>query len=88
MPRAVIVAGNRTPFVKAFSSLLELDAIDLGVEAVTGLLQRTELSRDAIDAIVAKPRGARRIESRGILGGQTSVSRLLTGTTRGWMVRQ
>ena len=52
MPRAVIVAGNRTPFVKAFTSLLALDAIDLGVEAVTGLLQRTELARDEIDAVI------------------------------------
>ena len=36
--RAVIVAGNRTPFVKAFSEYLSLDTIALGVEAVGGLL--------------------------------------------------
>ena len=50
--RAVIVAGNRTPFVKAFSEYLDLDTIALGVEAVSGLLKRTELDPDVIDGVI------------------------------------
>jgi acetyl-CoA acyltransferase len=50
--RAVVVAGNRTPFVRAFGSLMKLDAIDLGVASVLGLLQRTGLKQSEIDRIV------------------------------------
>ena len=50
--RAVIVAGNRTPFVRAFGHYLKLDAVDLGVEAVSGLLRRTELARGEVNAVV------------------------------------
>lgn len=50
--RAVIVAGCRTPFVKAFGDFMKMDTIDLGDAAVTGLLKRTELPRNEIDSIV------------------------------------
>lgn len=50
--RAVVVAGNRTPFVRAFKEYTRLDTIALGVEAVNGLLARTGLSRSAVEAIV------------------------------------
>ena len=50
--RAVIVAGNRTPFTKAFGSFLKLDAIALGTHAVKGLLDRTEVDWKELDAIV------------------------------------
>ncbi len=50
--RAVVIEGVRTPFVKAFSELLKLDAIALGDAAVSALLQRTEVPRDEIDGIV------------------------------------
>ena len=50
--RAVIVAGNRTPFVKAFGEYMTLDTIDLGVEAVRGLLDRTGLDPAALDGII------------------------------------
>ncbi len=50
--RAVIVAGARTPFVKAFTSFLKLDAIDLGVAATRGLMERTHLSAQEVDALV------------------------------------
>ena len=50
--RAVVVAGNRTPFVKAFSEYLELDTIALGVEAVGGLLARTKLDASELDGII------------------------------------
>jgi acetyl-CoA acyltransferase len=49
--RAVIVAGTRTPFVKAFAEYLALDTIALGNAAVAALLARTELPRKEIDAI-------------------------------------
>ena len=51
-PRAVIVAGVRTPFVKAFGRFLEMDTIALGDAATEALLARTGLPRAEIDAIV------------------------------------
>jgi acetyl-CoA acyltransferase len=50
--RAVVVAGVRTPFVKAFAEYLKLDTIALGDAAVKGLLERSNLGRKHIDAIV------------------------------------
>ncbi|MEC9464627.1 MAG: acetyl-CoA C-acyltransferase [Myxococcota bacterium] len=50
--RAVIVAGARTPFVKAFGPFLKMDTIALGVAAVDGLLRQTELPRDEVESIV------------------------------------
>ncbi len=50
--RAVVVAGNRTPFVRAFKEYTRLDTIALGVEAINGLLARTELPRSAVEQIV------------------------------------
>lgn len=50
--RAVIVEGVRTPFVKAFNEFLTMDSIALGVEAVKSLLERTDLARDELDAMV------------------------------------
>jgi len=50
--RAVIVAGARTPFVRAFGPFMELDTIDLADIAVKGLLDRTELPWGEIDSIV------------------------------------
>jgi acetyl-CoA acyltransferase len=50
--KAVVVAGLRTPFVKAFGEFLKLDTIALGRAAVTGLLERTGLARREVDSIV------------------------------------
>jgi acetyl-CoA acyltransferase len=50
--RAVIVGGMRTPFVKAFSELMELDTIALGVAATTALLRKLDVKRTDIDALV------------------------------------
>lgn len=50
--RAVIVAGVRTPFVKAFGEFLELDTIDLGAKATEALLEKTDFPRQEIDGIV------------------------------------
>ncbi|MDP6943730.1 MAG: thiolase family protein, partial [Myxococcota bacterium] len=50
--RAVVIAGSRTPFVKAFKEFMRMDTIALGVSAVGGLLERTQIAQDEIDAIV------------------------------------
>jgi acetyl-CoA acyltransferase len=50
--RAVIVGGMRTPFIKAFSELAELDTIALGVAATAALLRKLDLPRKEIDAVV------------------------------------
>ena len=50
--RAVVVAGVRTPFVKAFGEFLKLDSIELSDLAVKSLLERSDLSHDEIDSIV------------------------------------
>ena len=50
--RAVIVAGVRTPFVKAFGKFLKLDSIDLGDIAVRSLLERTDVPHQDIDSII------------------------------------
>src|SRR5690606_14302993 len=50
--RAVIVSGARTPFVRAFTDYTRLDSIDLADIAVRGLLERTGLAGDQVQAIV------------------------------------
>ena len=50
--RAVIVGGVRTPFVKAFGKFMKLDTIALGVASTGALIERLNLSRTEIDAIV------------------------------------
>jgi len=50
--RVAVVAGVRTPFAKAGTTLKNLTAIELGKLCVAELLQRTELEGDQVDAIV------------------------------------
>lgn len=50
--RAVVVAGARTPFVKAFGELTKVDTIALGVAAARGLLKKTGLSHRDVQSIV------------------------------------
>ena len=50
--RAVVVGGLRTPFVKAFSEYTKLDTIALGALAVEALLEKLNVPRNEIDAIV------------------------------------
>ncbi|KAF0983092.1 hypothetical protein FDP41_011070 [Naegleria fowleri] len=50
--KAVIVCGARTPFVKAFGDLMEVDSIGLGVSAVEGLLKKSKLDPNLIDEII------------------------------------
>ncbi|KAL9652385.1 hypothetical protein ABK040_012040 [Willaertia magna] len=49
---AVIVTGCRTPFVKSFGDLMDVDAIGLGVSSVDGLLKKTKLNPNLIDEII------------------------------------
>ncbi len=49
--RAVIVAGARTPFVRAFGDFIAMSTIDLGATAVRGLLRKTDLPWAEIDAV-------------------------------------
>jgi acetyl-CoA acyltransferase len=50
--RAVIVAGARTPFLKAFTDFTKMDSIALGVAAVSGLLKKTGLGHRDVESIV------------------------------------
>jgi acetyl-CoA acyltransferase len=50
--RVAVVAGVRTPFAKAGTTLKNLSAIELGKLCVAELLQRTELDGKEVDAVV------------------------------------
>ena len=50
--RVAIVAGVRTPFAKAGTTLKQLTAIELGKLCVAELIQRANLDGKAVDAIV------------------------------------
>eukprot|EP00474_Spongospora_subterranea_P004530 CRZ04988.1 hypothetical protein [Spongospora subterranea] len=50
--RPVIVGGCRTPFVKSFGSLAEVDAIGLGVCCVRELLERFPIAPELIDDVI------------------------------------
>ncbi|TSE01969.1 acetyl-CoA C-acyltransferase [Skermania sp. ID1734] len=50
--RAVIVSGARTPFVRAFTDYTRMDSIALADAAVQGLLDRTDLPKNEVQAIV------------------------------------
>jgi len=50
--RAVIVAGARTPFVRAFTDFTTMDSIALADAAVRGLLERTGLPGSDVQSIV------------------------------------
>ncbi len=50
--RAVIVAGIRTPFVKAFGPFVKMDTIALADTAVKGLLNKTKLDPKQVQSVV------------------------------------
>jgi acetyl-CoA acyltransferase len=50
--RAVVVAGLRTPFVKAFAEFLKMDTIALGDATVRALLDKIQLDSQHLEAIV------------------------------------
>lgn len=51
MKRVAIIAGMRTPFVKAGTHFKELGPLKLAVHSVKGLLERTQIDPGIIDAI-------------------------------------
>ena len=50
--RVAIVAGLRTPFARAGTSLKSLSALDLGKRVVTELLQRSEIDGKLVEAVI------------------------------------
>jgi len=50
--RAVIVGGMRTPFVRAFTDMVRVDTIGLGVAAARGLLTRLGLRHREVEQVV------------------------------------
>ncbi len=52
MPRAVILGGARTPFVKAGTAFAELDVLDLARAATSEALARTEIDPGEVDLVV------------------------------------
>ena len=52
MPRAVILGGARTPFVKAGTAFAELDVLDLARSAAGEALARTEVDPRDVDEVV------------------------------------
>ncbi len=52
MKRVAIVEGTRTPFVKAFGTLADVPADELGRQAVLGLFRQADIAPDRIDQTV------------------------------------
>jgi acetyl-CoA acetyltransferase len=51
MNRVAIISGMRTPFVKAGKNFKDLGPLKLGVHSVKGLLEKTQIDPDIIEAI-------------------------------------
>ena len=51
-----VIAGSRTPFAKAFTSLRGIDAVELGRIAIVDTLRRSNLKPDEIDEVVGNER--------------------------------
>src|SRR3989442_6474692 len=52
VPRAVILGGARTPFVKAVTAFAELDVLDLARAATAEALARTEIDAGQVDEAI------------------------------------
>jgi acetyl-CoA acyltransferase len=52
MQRAVVVAGHRTPFLRAGTGFAELDVLDLAKSATAETLARAEVRPEAVDEVV------------------------------------
>lgn len=48
----VVLGGVRTPFVKAYGPMAGVSASQLGVQAVTGLLERLGLEKSRVDEVI------------------------------------
>jgi len=53
MPRVALVAGQRTPFVKALTHFKDIEAVDLATHAVNGLLAHTGLDPERVQELQA-----------------------------------
>jgi acetyl-CoA acetyltransferase family protein len=51
MKRVAIIAGMRTPFVRAGTNFKELGPLELGVHCVKGLLEKAQIDPEIIEAI-------------------------------------
>lgn len=51
-PRVAVMAGARTPFVKAGTVFKNYSALDLGAHAVTGLLEKQRVDVESLDELV------------------------------------
>ncbi len=51
MKRVAIIAGMRTPFVRAGTHFKELGPLKLGVHSVKGLLEKTQIDPGIIEAM-------------------------------------
>lgn len=49
--RVAIVAGNRTPFARAWTAYRDLGSAELGAEAVRGLMHRSDLDPKEVDQL-------------------------------------
>jgi acetyl-CoA C-acetyltransferase/acetyl-CoA acyltransferase len=52
MTEIAIVAGTRTPFVKAFGAAADVPADELGRQALVGLLRRTDLPAEQVEQVI------------------------------------
>lgn len=52
MPRAVILGGSRTPFVRAGTAYAELDVLDLARAATVEALARCEVAAEDVDEVI------------------------------------
>lgn len=50
--RVAIIAGARTPFIKAGTEFKDYSALDLGTKVVRGLLQQSDIDKKIIDEMV------------------------------------
>ncbi len=50
--RVAVMGGARTPFVKAGTVFRQYSALDLGVHAVNGLLEKQSLDPSVVDELV------------------------------------
>lgn len=93
MRRVALVAGQRTPFVKALTHFKEIEAVDLASHAVNGLLDKTGLDAERVQelqlgVVVVDPRVphlGREVVFRSRLPastrGVTVTDNCITGTT-------
>jgi len=52
MPRAAIIDGVRTPFIKYHTAFKEVSAADLGMHVIREILERTELDAGDVDHVI------------------------------------